>query len=353
MVAATAGVPGGGCAVSDLLVSAPLNDAEIEMRGVAPGLICAGVLLSAPAALAAGFDCAKAKAPIELAICGNPDLNALDDEMTAAFRAARASAENPDAVLADQRKWNQSRAKECGIDKAEDAAHLGKLDCAKAATRRRIDQLKSWNELGRVTILTADPNLGGLCSQILPTLSRGTVALPAGATRPAWTKLGEGLARGQFDFENSGKPRTVFLVDIETSHYEYHWYILPEPAEEEAVAGRLRTAVATPGRTEELLERLAGDLDHTVVSPLVMSTANPALNKQDGPRALKSRLIDTSNTPLYRGWYTRPLAVQFLGKTVIAAESVNNLNGPTTTLFKPGPGGALEPLCYFRALPRP
>lgn len=329
------------------------------MTGLPHSLLCAGLLsaalsatLSAGTAQAAGFDCTKAKAPIELAICGNPTLNALDDEMTAAFRAARSAASNPDAVLADQRKWNQTRARECGIDKAEDAGHPGKLDCAQEATRRRIDLLKAWNELGRVTILTADPNLAGLCSQMLPTLASGKPALPAGASRPAWTRLSDGLSRGQLDFENAGKPQTVFLVDVETSHYEYHWYILPDPAEEKTIADRLGKAVGATGRSEELLERLADQLDHAVVSPQAASTANPALNRHDGPRALKSRLVDTSNTPLYRGWYTRPLAVQFLGKTVIAAESVNNLHGPTAALFKPGSGGSLEALCYFRAPPK-
>lgn len=330
------------------------------MTGLPHSLLCAGLLsaalsatLSAGTAQAAGFDCAKAKAPIELAICGNTTLNALDDEMTAAFRAARTAASNPDAVLADQRKWNQTRAKECGLDKAEDAGHPGKLDCAQEATRRRIDQLKAWNELGRVTILTADPNLAGLCSQMLPTISRGGFTLPAGVTRPAWTRLGDGLSRGQFDFENSGKPRPVFQIDVETSHYEYHWFVLPEAAEEEAVAGRLKAAFPTTGRAEELLERLAGELDHTVVSPQATSTANPALNRHDGPRALKSRLVDTSNTPLYRGWYTRPLVVQAFGKTLIAAESVNDRIGPTASLFKPGGGGSLEAVCYFRAQPKP
>jgi uncharacterized protein len=46
-------------------------------------LIAAAILtaaLAAPAS-AASFDCSKAKAPDEIAICANPDISALDSEM--------------------------------------------------------------------------------------------------------------------------------------------------------------------------------------------------------------------------------------------------------------------------------
>lgn len=48
-----------------------------------PALIAAASVAAAVAgpAGAASFDCKKAKAPDELAICANPDLSALDSEM--------------------------------------------------------------------------------------------------------------------------------------------------------------------------------------------------------------------------------------------------------------------------------
>jgi uncharacterized protein len=46
-------------------------------------LIAAAILTAAlaPPAGAASFDCSKAKAPDEIAICANPDISALDSEM--------------------------------------------------------------------------------------------------------------------------------------------------------------------------------------------------------------------------------------------------------------------------------
>lgn len=48
--------------------------------GLAMG--AAALLLPAAAATAAGFDCSKAASPDELAVCANPQLSALDSEMT-------------------------------------------------------------------------------------------------------------------------------------------------------------------------------------------------------------------------------------------------------------------------------
>lgn len=52
------------------------------MRAVATVTVAVGALaaLALPAA-AASFDCAKARAPDEIAICANPDVSALDSEM--------------------------------------------------------------------------------------------------------------------------------------------------------------------------------------------------------------------------------------------------------------------------------
>jgi uncharacterized protein len=51
---------------------------------------CAAVLalaLAAGPANAAGFDCSKAEAPDERAVCGNPNLSALDSQMTGLWYA--------------------------------------------------------------------------------------------------------------------------------------------------------------------------------------------------------------------------------------------------------------------------
>jgi len=47
----------------------------------------AGAALASGTAAAAGFDCSKASAPDELAVCANPQLSALDSEMTGLWYA--------------------------------------------------------------------------------------------------------------------------------------------------------------------------------------------------------------------------------------------------------------------------
>ncbi len=65
------------------------------------------LLLASGMAHAASFDCAKAKTPLEQAVCGSPELSAADDEMAAAYKAALAKV--PPAMKAtvrnDQLAW--------------------------------------------------------------------------------------------------------------------------------------------------------------------------------------------------------------------------------------------------------
>lgn len=68
-------------------------------------------LLSAAAAPAPGFDCAKATAPVETLICSDETLATLDREMAARFRAvqAAASAEGAPRLRDIQRAWLRGR----------------------------------------------------------------------------------------------------------------------------------------------------------------------------------------------------------------------------------------------------
>jgi uncharacterized protein len=51
------------------------------MRTTIAITLAAGLAALASPASAASFDCSKAKAPDEIAICANPDISALDSEM--------------------------------------------------------------------------------------------------------------------------------------------------------------------------------------------------------------------------------------------------------------------------------
>lgn len=59
----------------------------------------------APEARAAGFDCAKASTVVEKTICGDPKLSSLDEELSAIYSKAMASAVDRDAMKGEQRRW--------------------------------------------------------------------------------------------------------------------------------------------------------------------------------------------------------------------------------------------------------
>lgn len=61
------------------------------------------------------FDCAKASAPIEHAICADPALARLDAELAARYTEALAKTADADALRATQRAWADERAAACGI----------------------------------------------------------------------------------------------------------------------------------------------------------------------------------------------------------------------------------------------
>ncbi|MDY0871534.1 lysozyme inhibitor LprI family protein [Dongia rigui] len=61
------------------------------------------------------FDCAKAAAPIEHAICGDAALAKLDADLAIRYTEELAKAADPDALRSEQRAWAGERANACGI----------------------------------------------------------------------------------------------------------------------------------------------------------------------------------------------------------------------------------------------
>lgn len=103
--------------------------------------ICAGLaigaaalLLPASAATAAGFDCAKAASADEHAVCDNPNLSALDSEMTGLWyaysRVPMLMGESGNRQ--DQAEAFLARRKACGADVA----------CLTQAYQERIAELQ-------------------------------------------------------------------------------------------------------------------------------------------------------------------------------------------------------------------
>ena len=73
------------------------------------------LLLASSAAVAASFDCTKAKTPQEQAICASPELSAADEKMAAAYQAVLAAAtpEMAAEVREGQRAWLDAIADHC------------------------------------------------------------------------------------------------------------------------------------------------------------------------------------------------------------------------------------------------
>lgn len=94
----------------------------------------AALLLPGAAATAAGFDCSKAASPDELAVCANPQLSALDSEMTGLWYAysrvplLMGSSGNRH----DDAEAFLARRKACGAD----------IECLTKAYQERIAQLQ-------------------------------------------------------------------------------------------------------------------------------------------------------------------------------------------------------------------
>lgn len=98
-----------------------------------------------PAAWA--FDCAKAKAPVERAICSDPALKAADDDMSAAYAALRAAADDAqrEAWRGDQRDWIERRDGICAAyDQGQDASF--DFACLKRLTEARTRELSATPE---------------------------------------------------------------------------------------------------------------------------------------------------------------------------------------------------------------
>jgi len=67
------------------------------------------LLLAAPLARAASFDCRKAASPAEKTLCSDAELSTLDDELASAYRAALGASADPAGVKASQLQWMKKR----------------------------------------------------------------------------------------------------------------------------------------------------------------------------------------------------------------------------------------------------
>jgi len=100
------------------------------------GALLVAVVLAATGAQAASFDCKKARSEDEKAICANPELSKLDEDLAAAFKSTLALMSGDAKRIAifrkDQAAWVKERDR-CG----------GTASCLKNEYARRIRWLSS------------------------------------------------------------------------------------------------------------------------------------------------------------------------------------------------------------------
>ena len=102
-------------------------------------LVVGSLVAGLSTAQAASFDCAKAAAAVERAICTNAELSALDDVAARYYRAARNTLPGAQAcLLADQRNWLAQVRNRCPDDQCLKSAYLDRLsDLDKVQPARR------------------------------------------------------------------------------------------------------------------------------------------------------------------------------------------------------------------------
>ena len=115
-------------------------------------LALAALLLFAPVAQAASFDCAKAATSFEHAICDHPDLSKADETLAQAYATAIGGLSKPsaDAVKATQHDWLDFAAKSCSDDAQPIAGKYtdDQASCLLGAINDRISSLEASRMLG-------------------------------------------------------------------------------------------------------------------------------------------------------------------------------------------------------------
>lgn len=93
-------------------------------------VVAAVILIGAPAAGAASFDCRKASTPVEKMICGTSELSALDEELSRSYRRAFEGSDESPRLRQQQRAWIRDVRDRCTTE-----------ICADAAMHQRIKEL--------------------------------------------------------------------------------------------------------------------------------------------------------------------------------------------------------------------
>lgn len=85
------------------------------------------ITFSLAAVDANAIDCGKARSSTEAAICRDPTLNALDDELNRIYRVALSNADDPDRLIDQQRRWLDTVRDRCQDNGCLTSAYVNRL----------------------------------------------------------------------------------------------------------------------------------------------------------------------------------------------------------------------------------
>lgn len=139
----------------------------MSLRSLLPSALLAIIAGAAAPALAAerpSFDCAKAKTPVEGAICASPLLAKLDRELAAAYARAQAVTSAPVTLRATQRTFLASRGRDEN-GKLEKSVNVASLADSYKAQIESLNTEAGYGERARASSIT--PNeLGRVCAVV-------------------------------------------------------------------------------------------------------------------------------------------------------------------------------------------
>lgn len=173
--------------------------------------LAALLCLAAPTvSRAASFDCAKAGTPTEKAICKDPAVSKLDDQVAEAFKAAQAlwpAGNWRTFIRNEQRQWLKDRNDICKAD----------VDCLKQDYQRRLTFLThpSLKWMGRYVAGRCPDD--GVYLDVTPSYPEAGIDVelyvcPAPKGNMLLQAEGDVDASGKLTFEDAGCPRVLTLT---------------------------------------------------------------------------------------------------------------------------------------------
>ena len=300
----------------------------------------------------ASFDCNKAQNTYEIMVCSDYGLAAADMQMSGAYRQALILTPENDKkkrIVEEQRKWLSTISSELLEKVGSKTPSVDLKRFIDTSLRERISSLRNIKSVaGKIIILDNSPTSKAACFSLLNERnitregendagqSNFTITPPSAFdSSPKWSNIGI-AGHAEFDFMNIGKPMDVYFVSMQGTHIEFQYYIVATPDEKSSI--------------EDLL-RASSSMNDAMNIPEKFVYATPNTSKKNSPE-FKSTLFSTSASPVYGwGWYTRTQVVKKDEITYLISSSVNNLEGPTFTIFKPH-GSSLNAICYYRAPPK-